>query len=191
MKYMVVSVRDVVVNFMYCNEILKKGIAISRFFARSDKAVVFLPDSFQTKNFKDILGWKRGSRWWPTFSDRSRMLQNQPLGHQIDQWDQFCFTPCMSKLSPTVFTFNLQRYGAINMGFAWLCSVWCGPALEHLTQGVDAQEPRDQLDDCEQCGEGDCGGLDAASWWQPPSLKIPETQVFFLSPWVPMRHMFV
>lgn len=22
---------------------------------------------------------------------------------------------------------------------------------------VDAQEPRDQLDDCEQCGEGDCG----------------------------------
>ena len=52
MKYMVVSVRDVVVNFMYCNEILKKGIAISRFFARSDKAVVFLPDSFQTKNSK-------------------------------------------------------------------------------------------------------------------------------------------
>ena len=37
-----------------------------------------------------------------------------------------------------------------------LCVMW---SCFGATQGVDA-EPRDQLDDCEQCGEGDCGALE-------------------------------
>lgn len=55
---------------------------------------------------------------------------------------------------------------------------FCSPCGHQALQGVSGQDPHDQLDDCEQCGEDDCGYLESHFSLSNSTVKSDANQYF-------------